>query len=169
MSEIINKVAQSALITFNLEDYYISGERRVLDIKDWLFQEMVLKEKDFRAFVKDHNWEQYNNSYVAIHCSVEAIVPVWAYMLINAQLQQVSAKKVVLGGLDLLETSLYQEQLATIDYSIYTDKAVIIKGCSNKPVPDNAYLWALEKLQVVSRSIMYGEACSAVPLFKKRK
>jgi hypothetical protein len=168
MAEIVNKVAQSALKTFNLEEYYPKGDRHMIDIKDWLFEGIILKEKEFRASLKEHDWSQYKNSYIALHCSSHAIVPGWAYLLITSYLQPV-AKKIVYGDLEFLNAMLYQEVLNDVDISDYKDKPVIIKGCSQKPVPENAYLLALQKLQPVAKSIMYGEACSAVPLYKRPK
>jgi hypothetical protein len=165
--EIKNRVASSPLITFDLEDHYPKGERVVLDIKDWLFEGIILKEKDFRSFAADHSWEQYQDTYVALHCSTDAIVPGWAFMLITTRLQPF-AKQIVLGDLELLETVLFRSVIEALDLSSFKDKAVIIKGCSNKPVPQNAYIWATQKLQGVAKSIMYGEACSSVPLFKKK-
>ena len=167
MSEIVNRVAQSKLLTFDLEDYYPAGERLLLDIKEWLYEEIILKEKDFRAHVGNHDWEQYKNVFVALCCSSDAIIPGWAYMLISTKLQPY-AKKVVLGSLEDLETTLFQAIIEDLDISDFKDKPVIIKGCSNKPVPPNAYLWATIKLQPVAKSIMYGEACSSVPLFKRK-
>lgn len=167
MSEIVNRVAQSKLLTFDLEDYYPAGERVLLDIKEWLYEEIILKEKDFRAHVANHDWEQYSDAYVALYCSTEAIIPGWAYMLVSTKLQPY-AKKVVLGSLEDLETTLFQAIIEDLDISDFKDKPVIIKGCSNKPVPPNAYLWATIKLQPVAKSIMYGEACSSVPLFKRK-
>jgi len=167
MSEIVNRVAQSKLLTFDLEDYYPAGERVLLDIKEWLYEEIILKEKDFRAHVGNHDWEQYKNVFVALCCSSDAIIPGWAYMLISTKLQPY-AKKVVLGSLEDLETTLFQAIIEDLDISDFKDKPVIIKGCSNKPVPPNAYLWATIKLQAVAKSIMYGEACSSVPLFKRK-
>ena len=167
MADIVNRVAQSKLLTIDLEDYYPEGERVVLDIKDWLYEGIILKEKEFRAFITDHQWEQYHNTYVALHCSTDAIVPGWAFMLITTRLQPY-AKQIVLGDLELLETVLYKSVIDTLDVSLFKDKPVIIKGCSNKPVPENAYIWATQKLQGVAKSIMYGEACSSVPLFKKK-
>lgn len=166
MSEIINRVAQSKLITFDLEDYYPKGERRVLDIKDWLYEGFILREKEFRAHVEEHDWAAYQNAYVALQCSSDAIVPGWAFMLIASKLQPY-AKKVVVGSMENLETALYQTVLEQLDVTEFTDKPVIIKGCSNKPVPENAYIMAVSKLQLVAKSVMYGEACSSVPLFKK--
>ncbi|MGN7513557.1 MAG: DUF2480 family protein [Allomuricauda sp.] len=166
--EIINRVAQSKLITFNLEDYYPKGERKVLDIKDWLYEGFILREKEFRAHVEAHDWSAYKDAYVALQCSSDAIVPGWAFMLIASKLQPY-AKKVVQGSLENLETALYQSILENLDVSEFTDKPVIIKGCSNKPVPENAYLMAVARIQEVAKSVMYGEACSSVPLYKKRK
>lgn len=165
--EIINRVAQSKLITFDLEELYPSGERILLDIKEWLFEELILREKDFRKSVKEHNWAQYKNAYVALTCSTDAIIPGWAFMLLTSQLQPF-AKKVVVGDLELLESALYQDVLNAFDFAPFEDKPVIIKGCSNKPVPQNAYIMAVNKIQGVAKSIMYGEACSSVPIFKRR-
>lgn len=165
--EIINRVAQSKLVTFDLEDYYPEGKRMVLDIKDWLFEGFILKEKEFRNHIAEHNWEQYQNAFVALTCSTDAIVPGWAYMLVTSKLQPY-AKKFVVGDIEQLETSLYQAIIEKLDVSAFQDKPVIIKGCTNKPVPPNAYLWITAKMQTVAKSVMYGEACSAVPLYKRK-
>jgi len=165
--EIVNKVAQSKLITFNLEDYYPKGERMVLDIKDWLYEGFILKEKEFRAFVDAHDWSQYKDAYVAMHCSTDAIIPGWAYLLLSVKLSGI-AKKAVQGSLVDLETSIYQSVIENIDISEYQDRLIIIKGCSKKPVPANAYLFLAERLKAVAKSIMYGEACSSVPLYKRK-
>lgn len=167
MSEIINRVAQSKLLTFNLEDYYPAGERVLLDIKDWLYEGLILREKDFRSQLENHDWSGYQDAYVALNCSTDAVIPGWAYMLIATKLQPF-AKKVVIGDLEALESSLYQSILEDLDVSAYEGKPVIIKGCSHKPVPPNAYLWATTKIQSVAKSVMYGEACSSVPLFKSK-
>lgn len=166
--EIINRVANSKLVTVDLEDYYPSGQRVQLDIKDWLLEGLVLREKDFRASVQSHNWEDYRGTYVALTCSTDAIIPGWAYMLIATELIPY-AKKVVVGDLDTLESILYDEIIERLDISEFRDKPIIVKGCSNKPVPQNAYLALISKLQPVARSIMYGEACSSVPLFKQKR
>ena len=166
--EIINRVVNSKLKTFDLEEIYPEGERIVLDIKDWLFQELILKEKDFRAFVKKHDWSQYKNSFVAVSCSVDAIIPSWAFMLVVSELTSF-ANKVVIGDLELLETAIYQELISFIDFKEYIDLPVIIKGCSNKPIPNSAYAFLIEKLQPIAKSIMFGEACSTVPLYKLKK
>ena len=168
MDEIVNKVANSVLEVFDLEDYYPSGIRTQLDISQWLLDGFLLKEKDFREALKNHDWSQFQNHYVAIHCSTDAIIPAWASILVTVYLSPF-ANKVVFGNLIDLETSLYQEILSTLDYSKYQDKPIILKGCSKKPVPESAYIMAIQKLQPFAKSIMYGEACSAVPLYKKNK
>ena len=164
--EIINKVANSVLEVFDLEDYYAKEIRTQIDISQWLYEGFLLKEKDFREALKNHNWTQYENNYIAIHCATDAIIPAWAIILVTIYVSPF-AKKVVSGDLQDLETSLYQDVLSTIDYAKYQDKPVIIKGCSKKPVPESAFVLAVQKLQPYAKSIMYGEACSAVPLFKK--
>ncbi len=167
MSEIVNRVAQSNLVTLDLEEYYPEGERVLLDISPWLFEGIILKENEFRQQVADHNWPAYNDSYVAITCSTDAIIPAWAFMLITSKLQPY-AKQIVQGTLTDLETRIFTEIIEQIDLSPFRDKPVIIKGCSNKPVPPNAYVWATEKIQSVAKSVMYGEACSSVPLYKRK-
>jgi len=166
--EIINKVANSVLEVFDLEDYYPTGIRTQIDISQWLLEGFLLKEKDFREALKNFDWSQFQDHFVAIHCSTDAIVPAWATILVSTYLSPF-AKKVVSGNLNDLETALYQEILPTLDYSKYQDKPVILKGCSKKPVPESAYIIAVQKLQPYAKSIMYGEACSAVPLYKKGK
>ena len=168
MDEIVNKVANSVLEVFDLEDYYPSGIRTQLDISQWLLDGFLLKEKDFREALKIHDWSQFQNHFVAIHCSTDAIIPAWASILVTVYLSPF-AKKVVVGNFIDLETSLYQEILPTLDYSKYQDKPIILKGCSKKPVPESAYIMPIQKLQPFAKSIMYGEACSAVPLYKKSK
>lgn len=166
--EIINRVSQSKLVTFNLEDYYPKGERLVFDLSKWLYEGFVLREKDFREQAKEHDWEQYADKYIALTCTTDAIVPAWAYMLISTYLQPY-ARKVVIGDLENLESHLYQEVIDKLDVSDLKDKPVIVKGCSHKPVPKNAYLFLINKLQPVVKSLMYGEACSSVPLYKQPK
>ncbi|WP_369752829.1 DUF2480 family protein [Flavobacterium sp. WC2409] len=168
MEEIINKVANSILEVFDLEDYYPKGIRTQIDISQWLLEGFLLKEKDFREHLKNHDWTQYQDQLVAINCSTDAIVPAWASILVSIQLAPF-AKKIINGSLEDLDVALYEELLPKIDYSVYNNKPVIIKGCSRKPVPMRAYIIAANFLQPVARSIMYGEACSAVPLFKAKK
>jgi hypothetical protein len=165
--EIINRVANSKLKVIDLEDYYPDGKRILFDIKDWLFEELVLREKDFRASIAHHDWSQYRNCYVALHCSTDAIVPDWAYMLISIELQTY-AKLSVIGSLEQLESILYTSILSELDLSVYKDMPVIIKGCSHKPVPANALVLLSQRLKPIAKSIMFGEACSSVPLYKKR-
>lgn len=165
--EIINRVANSKLVTINLEDYYPEGKRVLFDIKDWLFEGFVLREKDFREQIKQFDWSQYKDNYVALTCSSDAIIPAWAFILISINLEPFT-KKTVIGNLDLLETSIYQDVLKILDVSEFANKPIIIKGCSKKPVPQNAYIMLATKLKPVAQSIMYGEACSAVPLFKNK-
>ncbi|MCH3881281.1 MULTISPECIES: DUF2480 family protein [Tenacibaculum] len=166
--EIINRVANSKLKTFDLEEIYPEGERVVFDIKDWLFQELILKETDFRASVKKHDWSQYKRKFVAVTCSVDAIIPSWAFMLVAAELTP-HANKVVIGNLELLETVLYQELLSFVDFKDFANAPVIIKGCADKPIPPSAFAFLIEKLQPIAKSIMFGEACSTVPLYKHKK
>lgn len=168
MDEIINKVANSSLEVFDLEDYYQKGIRIQIDLSQWLLEGFLLREKDFRAALLSHDWSKYQDHYVAINCSTDAIIPAWASILVTMHLAPY-AKKIVSGDLEVLEASIYQEVLAAINYSQYEGKPLIIKGCSKKPVPMSAYLLAAQKLQPFARSIMYGEACSAVPLFKAKK
>jgi len=165
--EIINRVANSKLVTINLEDYYPQGKRILFDIKDWLFEGFVLREKDFRDQVKQFNWSQFKDNYVALTCSSDAIIPAWAFILLSIHLEPF-AKKTVIGNLELLETSIYQDVLNTLDISGFSNKPIIIKGCSKKPVPQNAYIMLANKLKPIAHSIMYGEACSSVPLYKKK-
>ncbi len=166
--EIVNRVANNKnLITFDLEDYYPDGKRVLFDIKDWLYEGLILREKEFRAYVSQHNWAQYQDQYLTFTCSVDAIIPGWAYLLLTSTAIPY-AKKVAVGSLETLETMLYQEIIANLDVSIYQDKLLIIKGCTNKPVPEGAYIYLIQKLQPVAKSIMYGEACSSVPLFKRK-
>jgi hypothetical protein len=168
MEEIVNKVANSALEVFDLEDYYPKGIRVQIDISQWFLEGFLLKEKDFRAHLQEHDWSQYQDQYVAINCSTDAIFPAWAPVLVAIQLAPF-AKKIVNGTIEDLDSSLYEEILSKMDYSGYENKAVIIKGCSKKPVPMRAYILAAQNLLPFARSIMYGEACSAVPMYKAPK
>jgi hypothetical protein len=166
--EIINRVANSKLKVIDLEDFYPDGKRIAFDIKDWLLEGLVLREKDFRNYVSEHNWSQYQDKYVALYCSTDAIIPDWAYMLIAVQLQNI-ARLSVIGNLEHLESIIYSQIISELDTSEYADAPVIIKGCSNKPVPANALVLLSQKLKPVAKSIMYGEACSSVPLYKIKK
>ncbi len=165
--EIVNRVANSKLVTFDLEDLYPEGRRYQLDIAPWLYEGIVLREKDFRKFVKEHDWNSYLDGFLAVYCSTDAIIPAWAYMLITVEASK-HARKVVRGTLEELETVLLAEIINTIPLEEFRDKSVIVKGCAHKPIPTNAYLLITQKLQTVASSIMYGEACSSVPLFKRK-
>ena len=168
MEEITNKVANSGIVTIDLEEYYQEGERVLLDIKPLLFQELILKEKDFREFIKNEDWSKYQNKLVAVTCTNDAIVPTWAFMLISLALEPF-AKKIVFGNLEQLETILFEEALSKVNFADYKDARVVIKGCSNKPVPTNAYVKLTAGLKPFVKSIMYGEPCSTVPLYKAKK
>jgi hypothetical protein len=168
MDEIINKVANSALEVFDLEDYYLDGIRTQIDISQWLEDGVLLKEKDFRSALSNHHWVQYQDHFVALYCSTDAIIPAWATILVTVYLTPF-AKKTISGNIKDIDSVLFTEILSNLDYSIYQEKAVILKGCSKKPVPEIAYILAIQQLQKFAKSIMYGEACSAVPLYKKTK
>lgn len=165
--EIVNRVTNSGLITLDLKDYYPKGERVFYDIKNNLWQELVLKEKEFRAFIKENDWSIYQDKYVALDCSTDAIVPSWAYLLLTIALEPY-AKKVVKGNIETLETLLFQELIENLDLTPYKDQRVIIKGCSDLPIPENAYVHLIQKLKPEVKSLMFGEACSTVPLFKNK-
>lgn len=165
---IINKVAESGLITLDLEDYYPKGETAVFDLKDHLFMGMILKEKDFRAALQAHDWEQYRDKNVAVTCTAAgAIVPMWSYMLVTTYLQPI-AKAVVFGDEKNLLNTLFIKNLAAVKGEDYTDKRVVVKGCGDLPVPEAAYLEITNILRPYAKSIMYGEPCSTVPIYKKK-
>lgn len=165
---IINKVSQSGLVTLDPAMFYPEGERVVYDIKDNLFMELILKEKDFREFVKNHDWAQYQDKYVALTCSADAIVPAWAYMLLANKMAPY-AKEVVFGDADTLETVIFIKAIAeNLDVEQYRDQRIVIKGCGDIPVPTSAYVELTKKLTPVVKSLMFGEPCSTVPIYKKR-
>lgn len=166
-NKIVNRVANSRLKTIDLEESYPKGQRTIIDIKQWLFHELILKESDFREHLKNHDWSQYQNHFVALTCSSDAIIPSWAFMLISTYAAPF-AKKIVVGNLETLETAIYYDIIHNFNVEDYKNKPVIIKGCANKPIPETAYIQLIEKLQPVAKSIMFGEACSTVPLFKKK-
>ena len=165
---IVNRVAASALITFDLEKLYQIGTRQSIDLSQWLHQGLLLKEKEFRALLKAHDWSVYRDQFIALHCSTDAILPAWAAVLVTTHLQPY-ARKVVLGTLNDLEVQLFAEEIQLLDISQYKDQPLIIKGCSDKTVPQDAYVQLIAKLQPVVKSLFYGEACSSVPLYKKKK
>jgi hypothetical protein len=167
-NEIINRVANSKLVTIDLEDYYPKGERVLFDIKDWLFAEQILKENDFRESVKNYDWAALQDKYIALTCSSDAIIPSWAYLLISVSLAPY-AKKIIVGDLILLESLIFQEIIASLSVDEFKNRPCIIKGCANKPIPQTAYIQLISKLLPIAKSVMYGEACSSVPLFKTNK
>ena len=164
--EIINRVANSPLITIDLEDFYHSGERVQYDIAENLFQGLILREKDFREFIKEHDWEQYNGKNINIICSADAIVPTWAYMLLTSKLEG-AANMIVMGDKELLEYALFKQALERINLQDYADRPVVIKGCGDLPLSDALYVEITRLLKPVVKSIMYGEPCSTVPVYKK--
>lgn len=165
--EIVNRVANSKLMTIDLEELYPEGERVLFDISDWLLEGLVLKEMDFREKALTHDWDSYDQKYVAIHCSTDAIIPSWAYLLLTSYLQG-HALKTVIGDLDLLENLIFQEVLSQLSLEAYRNKPVIIKGCSELPVPPTAYSTLTSLLIPVVSSLMFGEACSTVPIYKNK-
>ena len=167
-NEIINRVAGSSLVTLDLEELSPRGEIAEIDLKDLLYQGLILREKDLRDFIKAHDWQLYQEKNVAIYCSKDAVIPTWAYMLIGIALGSVAAK-VVYGDRSTLIESLFQDALSKVDWEKYRDAKIVIKGCSNVHVPESAYVEAASRLQPIASSIMYGEPCSTVPLYKKPK
>jgi len=166
--KIENKVANSSLVSVDLKDYYAQGKRVSYDLKQNLFQDIVLKEKEYRGHIKGYDWSQFKDCYVAIHCSVDAIIPSWAYLLLTLAIQPF-AKKVVHGSISDLEVLIFEEIIDGIDFSVFQDQRVIIKGCSDVYIPNQAYVKFVSKLQPLAKSIMFGEACSTVPLYKQKK
>ena len=163
---IINKVAQSALVTLDLEKFYPEGETAVFDLKDHLFMELILKEKDYREGLKNLDWSIYKNKNVCVTCSVDAVIPVWAYMLAVSSLQPI-AREVVLGNEVFLHEVLFLKNLWKIDAKEYQGKRVVVKGCGEKKIPETAYAEITKILRPVAKSIMYGEPCSTVPVYKQ--
>jgi hypothetical protein len=165
--EIINKVAGSGLITLEMKDFQGDQKRAIVDIKNWLYKGLILKEKEFRAHLKNQDWELFSNQYVAIDCSVDTIIPVWAYMLVAKYLKPF-ASKVILGNRHLLEREIFEINIKKINTEEYIDKRILIKGCSNTYIPEDSYVLISEILMDYAKSLMFGEACSNVPIFKKK-
>ena len=165
---ITNRVSNSQLVTLDLEEFYSVGERVLFDIKNWLYQSQILREKDFRMSIKAHDWTQYQNKFVAITCSVDAIIPTWAFMLVSISLKPY-AKFVFFGSLPQLEIQLFIKTLDMLDWKKFYNAKVVIKGCSKVEVPVAVYVEAVNRLQGLATSIMYGEPCSTVPLYKRFK
>ena len=166
--KIINRVANSPIVSIDLQNYYHKGGRVVYDLADNLFERIILKERDFRDFVKSHDWMQYENKNVALTCTADAIVPTWAYMLLAVHLEGI-ANMVVMGTLETLEFALFQQALSKIDLKMLKDKPVVVKGCGEFPVPESAYVELTRLLKPIVKRLMYGEPCSTVPLYKKPK
>ncbi|MDB5061836.1 MAG: hypothetical protein JWP67_1679 [Mucilaginibacter sp.] len=164
---IINKVAQSGLVTLDPAQFYAPGERVVYDITDNLFHGLMLREKDFREFVKTHDWTQYGGKNVAVTCTADAIVPAWAYMLLANRLAPY-AREVVFGDAEVLETVLFVKEISRLDVEQYRDQRLVIKGCGDIPVPVSAYVELTKKLTPVAKSLMFGEPCSTVPIYKRK-
>ena len=164
---LVNKVAQSGLVTLDPATFYPAGERIVYDIAANLFQGLMLREKDFREFVKTHDWAKYQDKYVAVTCSADAIVPAWAYMLLANRLAPY-AKDVVFGDAEVLETVIFIKSIATMDTEQYRDQRVVIKGCGDVAVPVSAYVELTKRLTTVTKSLMFGEPCSTVPIYKRK-
>lgn len=167
MDEIVNRVAQSALISLDLEDYYPKEETVLFDIKDYLFMGMILKEKDFRTAMQEHGWEQYRNKNVAITCTADAVVPMWAYMLVMTYLQPM-VHFAAFGDVESVNRTVFLQNLQNIDISEFADKRIVVKGCGDKGAGEAAYVEITRLLLPVVKSIMYGEPCSTVPIFKKK-
>ena len=166
--EIINKVAESGLITIDLEKYLPQKtEIEVFDLKDFLFMGMILKEKEFREALKKHDWEKYRDKNVAITCSADAIIPVWAYMLVTSYLQPV-ARETLVGSESEVYKTIFLKNISSINVAEFSDKRIVLKGCGETPIDDFAYAEATRKLLPVAKSIMYGEPCSTVPVYKKK-
>lgn len=165
---LVNKVAESGILTLNLEDFTPEADAiSVFDIKPFLFREMIVREKDFRESVKIHDWSQYQDKHVAVTCTADAIIPMWAYMLITAALVP-QAASVFSGNEQQLTEQFILRQIGAIDAAAYTDKRVVIKGCGDKAMPESAYIAITDKLKPVVKSLMYGEPCSTVPVYKKK-
>jgi len=165
--QIVNKVAQSGLVSVDPAGFYPQGDRVLYDIKDNLYMGLILREKDFRDFVKEHDWTQYQGKNVAITCTADAIVPTWAYMLLANRMAPYAAE-IVFGNLETLETILFEKALKALDVEQYRDKRVVIKGCGDIAVPNSAYIELTHKLTPVVKSLMFGEPCSTVPIYKRK-
>jgi hypothetical protein len=164
---IKNKVAESGIVSIDLENFYPKGDIVVFDIKDYLFMGLILKEKDFRLALQNVAIENYRDKYVAVTCTADAIIPMWAYMLIAGTLQPV-AKDIVYGNEQTLINTIFIKNLARINGEEYADKRVVVKGCGEVQIPETAYLEITNILRPHAKSIMYGEPCSTVPIYKNR-
>ena len=165
-AEFVNKVAESGIITLDLEDFYPKDETAVFDMKDHLFMGLILKEKDFREVMKNLDLTPYKDKNIALTCSEDAVIPVWAYMLVASYLQPV-AKEIIFGDADFLHKTLFLKNIEQINVENYKDQRVVIKGCGELPISETAYVAITNQLRPVVKSIMYGEPCSTVPVYKK--
>lgn len=165
-NKLVNRVANSRLKIINLEDFFPKEEIVEFDLKDFLFKELVLREKEYRDALETHNWEAYQDKLVALHCSTDAILPTWAFMLAASYLQPY-AKDVYFGSKAALLEKHFQNQIKEMDIEKYEDELIVIKGCSKNEVPTGAYVQLTSALRPRARSIMFGEACSAVPIYRK--
>ena len=165
MSEIVNKVAKSGLITLDMKTFKGSQNRRIIDIKNWLYKGMVLKEKKFREHLKDEDWEQYKDAFVALHCSTDTIIPVWAYMLLTKYLNPY-ASIIIYGNEKELEKKIFHLNIKNFDAKPLENKRVLLKGCTDTYIPEDSYVQLSNKLIGNVKSLMFGEACSNVPIFK---
>jgi len=163
---LVNRVAASGLITINLEEFFPTEELVVFDLKNYLFKELILREKDFRTALKEHDWKQYADKHLLVHCSTDAIIPVWAYMLVTAYAAP-HALSIFNGDKTAFYQHYFNKTLQDFSAEQYDGKRIVIKGCSNKPVPVSAYVELTRQLQPFAQSIMYGEPCSTVPIFKR--
>ncbi|MFT4534448.1 MAG: hypothetical protein ACI9P5_001808 [Saprospiraceae bacterium] len=165
---LVNRVANSGIITINLEQYYPESEFVQFDLKDFLYMELILKEKDFRQSLKEIDWNAYQDKILLIYCSNDAIIPLWAYMLVASH-AEVYAKETYAGNQEAYLNHHYQTLIEDLDLSSYAEKRIVIKGCSNKPVPAGAYQSLTRRLKPITLSIMFGEPCSMVPIYKRPK
>lgn len=166
-STLVNRVAASGLITIDLTDYLPVGEEVVFDLKDHLFKGLILREKDFRTAITEHDWSVYKGKTLLVYCSSDAIIPMWAYMLVATHAAPF-VKDIFQGNQEAYAHHYLYQQLGKIDWLDYTDKRIVIKGCGDRPVPPGAYLEMTRRLVPVAKSVMYGEPCSTVPIFKKK-
>ena len=164
-NKVQNKINAGQIVTIDLEEYYPKEQQHIIDLKDNLWQELVLKEKDFREFVKNNNWSFYQDTYVGVYCSADVIIPVWAYMLVAANVAK-HAKRVYFGDKTALNKKIFTEIAENLDTKDLSGKRVIIKGCGKLDIPSDAFVAITQLLQPIARSISYGEACSSVPVFK---
>ena len=165
---IVNKIAKSPIVTIDLEDFKTEGIKTFVDISQWLEEGLILREKEFRNLLSNHDWTQYTNHYIALGCTSEVILPAWATLLVTSYLCQHS-KTVVLGDIKNLEQNLFFQKIKSLDLKQFEGKPIIIKGCSDSTIPEDAYIQLLQRLQTVAKSLFYGEACSSVPLWKVKK